>query len=102
MAVTYATTGERFYLYSNSRLKARSFFDRHLPWTFVILPCRMVARGVKVATFAVSFGSGLRLASRFPPHLTDGKPGTILSIVANGTLRGEPAMMPAVRWRPVD
>jgi len=47
-------------------------------------PDGMVARGEKVATFAVSFGSGMRLASRFPPHLAAGKPGIIFSIVANG------------------
>lgn len=37
-----------------------------------------------------------------PPHLADGRPGMILTIVANRSHRGHPTLMQAVRWRPVD
>lgn len=37
-----------------------------------------------------------------PPHLADGKPGMILSIVAQRAFAGHPTKMFAVRWRPLD
>lgn len=36
-----------------------------------------------------------------PPHLADGKPGMILSIVAERAYAGREARMQAVRWRPL-
>jgi hypothetical protein len=37
-----------------------------------------------------------------PPHLADGRPGMILTIVANRSFRDHPTLMQAVRWRPLD
>ena len=65
-------------------------------------PDGMVCSGEKVATFAVSFSSGMHLASRLPAHLAAGKLGMILSNVANGVFGGKPAMMQTLSWKPVD
>ena len=84
MVVTYTTTGEHLYFYSNNRLKARSFFDRQLPGTFFILPWREGCPEGKSGNIRCFFDSGMRLASRPPAHLPAGKPTMGLSIVANG------------------
>tara|TARA_Y100000588_G_C13430913_1_gene575723 strand:- start:187 stop:462 length:276 start_codon:yes stop_codon:yes gene_type:complete len=84
MVVAYTMIAEYVYFYSNGRLKARSFLIDNCQGHSLFYPGGMVVRREKVATFAGSFDSEMRLASWFPTHLPDGTSIRALFIVANG------------------
>ena len=49
------------------------------------------------ATFWPAYGAMCVL----PPHLADGKPGMILSVIGERKYAGHEARMQAIRWRPL-